>query len=215
MSIKYAISSNTLYFKKVLPKLLFSMKCSGVQSKSIVVVIGGCEKEQSDIVMGVTMKYVKHNSFDYTAMIEMSTQQDCEKVLFIHDTCSVGAHFRDLVESQDMGNSKILVPTTAFPGICNIGIYDMDFIWKCRAIIENLKNCDKKKAVESEAFLVRLPISKTGYFKNATAHPVADLEKPTKIYSDGVLRITEYYPAMDLYKYKANWSPKENWTIGV
>lgn len=215
MSIEYIVSTHKDYYIKTLPKLLMSFKEAGVKASSIHVFVGGSENKEENI-LGVRMTHVGHNSFDYTGFVEIAHNgSDKSHLFFMHDTCSVGPEFQNLVSAMDGTELKVVSPVTAFPFMCNIGLVRTDYVKKLRIITNSMKGCSKSQAVMLEGQILTMTSKeKVGFFANSEALPRSD-GKWEAVYRDGVRRTTEHYYSIDLYKYKANCNISSNWVIGA
>lgn len=203
--IDYIISSNINFYEKTLPVLIPTLLNSGIDSSNIKIYVGGSEKEYIDSYLNCYIKFVKHNSFDYTSFIEYINEDWSSDFVFsLHDTCKVENFFKEKVENFDI-NLDICCPTKAHIGVCNFGMYKKDFLKKNYDEIKKLENCNKKEAISYEGFLLKYT-NKIDFYPNDNYRNMLNtyfvFDNTT---FDGINRKVEYFENIGLYKYKANW----------
>jgi len=208
--IDYIISSTITYYEKTLPILIYSLFESGISPENIRIYVGGSNITKIENYLGCYLKYVKHNSFDYTSIIEYCDEYDTknDRFFLLHDTCKVDKTFKEKVENFDP-NYDTMYLIDRFVGICNFGLYKKSILEYNKPQIKSLINCSKDTAVNVEGFLFKL---------NSVTKKVYDNQELVEIDSniyDGVVRKCEYYKHIGLYKYKANWGQSNKWVIGV
>jgi hypothetical protein len=96
----------------------------------------------------------------------------------------------------------------------NIGVYTAETIRTNQAFLKGRKNLseDKVQTFKIEAVLLEDHVfNNSRVSKSMCTHPA--VFPPKDIYGTGVLRITEYYECLDLYKYKANWAQKSSYEL--
>ena len=237
--MKYIISSNINYYKNTYPVLMTSLIDSGISTKDIIMVVGGCSQENSlDNNMNITIVPVPYNSFDLTGLIYVS--ENIEKFMdtsyfLLHDTCLVGPNFKKLVE-----NIPVNVPIrTLREGISmNIGMYSLQTL---NENIQNLKSLKyypnnkeeiqqvKQIFVENEDLLFKL--YEDYYYKNSYIGPTSETVTIEELRSrfkkdvyqeyfntlqDSIItRQLGYSSLLDFYKFQANWQWSNEWKIGV
>lgn len=198
------INSCFKYYKNTVPVLVESLKHSGLEN--IDVVIGDSPKEYQVIEDSVHKYFVPYNNFDVTAfifVIEANYQKD---FMYLHDTCRAGPSFGRLLTDKLHGFNFDCAKLTN-SGLCmNMGYYSHTFVHKHKDIILPIKMTtsthdevmeSKKRALINEDFLIKRAGSSINL---ARGRNVSD----KNIYSEN-RRIEEYFPDLDLYKYKANW----------
>lgn len=215
-TIKICISTNKNFAAKTVPDLLSSLRQAGVASHDIYVMEGGHDAFEK-ISHDVNYYHVNHNSFDLTALITV-VQLDLptDYWFLLHDTCIVGTKFKTLIHNIPHHQPEAIAIKN-FPSM-NMGAYRADYLRRKKDLLDALANFDnsttglklaKGKAIETEDIL----------FKEA------DVSKNVKVYNpwllradenyrlaDGELldyytdRIIEYFPQVDVYKFKANFN---------
>lgn len=205
-SIDYIISSTFNWYEKTLPLLVNSLLKSGIESDRIRIYVGNCKERIPHIsnFMGCYIKFIDHNSYDYTSLIEYSVEEtDASHFFMLHDTCEVDENFKELVQNFNRDfECNYLV--NYYPGICNFGLYRIELCQRHFEFIQGLKDLTKTVAVEVEGFFVKKSISKISY-------PNEDVQMyDANPYSDNERRC-EYYKHIGLKKYKANWG--QTWGV--
>ncbi len=165
-----------------------------------------------------------HNSIDFTAFIavvELFQYPDLLRALpqrlnaddmffYMHDTSEVGPRFCALLLeewSHKVNEEQFMTARiTNYPSM-NIGLYRLSYLLKYQdflvrgTINTNVSHVDyyKTKGMHWEDWLFRLDSNCQMLAQNRT------LSGPSDVYGTGVLRRMEYFPAIDFYKFKANW----------
>jgi hypothetical protein len=209
MKIQYIVSSNVNYYEKTLPIIIGSLKNANVEN--ILIYIGGSETDFETTYDGIYCKFVTHNSFDYTGIIEfVNNPNDCDYVFLLHDTCEVDTDFKNKVENFDI-NKDIVYVTNLHVGQCNFAMIRYNLVINNKHYFNTLKNCNKEMAIQHEGHLIRMTLNKTCYPNEDT---IFSYETPYF----GNTRQVEYFKHIGLKKYKANWGQTQdnkNWIIGV
>jgi len=209
--------------EKLVESLLPQAQKRGVD---IVVVIGGCEEsrplEKLFIPAGHSFYVAKctHNSFDLTALIELSLLPKTQWMWYflMHDTCLAGPKCVDklLYARPPLRNET---SSLAFPSM-NIG-------WYCKGVIAEYaswlkdQRCTyphelqqyKAGAVETEDYIFKQQRHKGLHHIFGTLTRVSYSNDGP--YGTGIGRRIEYYECLDLYKYKANWHVKDVYELGM
>lgn len=178
--------------------LLHSMRTSGIDPRAITVVSGGHAAPGRRFWTSVPIYEVPHNSYDYTALIELVEMNGwIDRHLFLlHDTMELGPDSDRLIRAAD----PMMDATAVWGGECNLALYRVDYLMQCRAQLFGLKNCSKHYAVEMEGFLWRqLPDDRRGVYPGGIA--IGEASAPY----GGVARQCVRYEGVDLIKWKANW----------
>lgn len=210
MIIKYIINSYIEYHDITLPLLINSLNISGINNNDIIIYIGGSDYNYTKIEHNITYNYITHNSFDYTALIELSeTPIPCDYYFYLHDTCEVESYFKEeLLKNINYIDKNIdsIYLTKQHIGICNIGLYKSDILYKFKNELKKLINCTKIKAVDYEGFIFKSTNS-THFLNDNVEWCNFDT-----VYN-GVMRKIENYKHIGVKKYKANWGQSfTNWT---
>lgn len=198
----YIISSNTEYEKKTLPRLLTSMIASGIERESIHVFVGRSLETKHIKTRQATFHYVEYGAYEHTALIgALECNIRATNVFLLHDTCEVGLNFPWLVRSGFMYLQDAIAVNW---GMCGFGLYRMSYLEKRRNDILALKDCDKHAAMVAEGFLIRTGEPRLAHFPapNGVEYQTQGLHD---VYGTGQVRLHEYYPQVDLFKYKANY----------
>ena len=92
----------------------------------------------------------------------------------------------------------------------NIGIYSQQIINKFKDFLLSKKNTDENKCMEFKSINYTEDYIFNNDPNNYTLDNYDDWNYvgPIDYYNSGVMRIVEYYPNIDLYKIKANWTGK-------
>lgn len=207
MKIKICISSCKQYSEYTIPLLIDTLSDTGINFEDIFVFEGGYNTRQQ-----LTKQYnhflVPHNSFDYTSLIEIVSNNIASDYWFLlHDTCKVGLKFKEKLLSIPLKNEKYaLIP---YPSM-NIGFYKYSYLQKHKNIILSLTNTDytdigikkaKKRAIYFEDLLF-YHINDTNC-QYISAERVVSKDKKNW-YGAPTPRTESYYPQLDLYTLGAN-----------
>ena len=212
-NIKIVINSNVNNFHTTGEKIKNS-KTYINNKDSFIFIVGGCEEESKED----NIVYTKVNSFDLTGLVYILKNNTIvdEKELFFycHDTCGFGDDFYEKI----LNASKEGLPKRLYFNAVEsmfIGLYDLKILNKFSDHIiayENysndfeILNKIKSSLISKESFILR-------------NHPhICNVRQdfdPSDVYKNGVMRKTEYFPDIDLYKFKANWFLKNKYEINL
>jgi uncharacterized membrane protein len=198
--------------------LLESMKlCEEFNEYEIIIVIGGYYANTNcyDISRHENITYIKcnFNNLDLTGLTTLlELYSGDEYYVYLHDTCKVGKNFYKKIKSIDLTNVSSIRINREFS--MNIGIYSQKIINAFQTFLstKNIDECKmslKTYVVSHEDFI----------FKNDATNIVLEnydgwnYTSPTDYYNTGTMRIVEYYPNLDLFKIKANWHCKSEWSL--
>ena len=215
-TIKICISTIEKYAAKTIPDLLTSLYAAGIKKEDIYVVEGGHQQNRK-IEHAVNYYHADHNSFDLTALISVvDLNIETDYWFLLHDTCVVGTNFQNLISNVPHSLPEVLVLRN-FPSM-NMGLYKKDYLLRKKDVLFSMRNRDysnegvlaaKKKAIDEEDILFKqkdidgkvwvinpwlMKIDGNYRISSTDAH---------NYYSD---RIVEYFPQVDLYKFKANFN---------
>jgi hypothetical protein len=206
--MKIAISSVRQFSSYTLPVIIPSLLQS-VEAKDIFIFEGGHYSRWWEIKDGITHIRVAHNSFDYTALIDIvENELESDYWFLLHDTCKAGPDFGKLVRDLPAGDPDVACMLGFSPGTMNICAYKYNYLLSKKQEILELKNTNyedldaaKRKATEAENTL------QEGY---TLYHPELFNENlnagTPSIYKDGgVSRNERYFKNLDLTKYQANF----------
>jgi len=180
----------------------------------LLIFIGGFANEQEYTIIknetNITIVECNHNSIDFTGLIGLSELYFAdvdEYYLYLHDTCKIGPEFYKKLKAIDLTDVSSIKLNKPFS--MSMGIYSQKIITSFKDFLLSVKNTSedrlqefKRKAIETEDYI----------FKNDPKNKVLDnynghkYTGPVDYYKTGVNRIVEYYPNLDLYKIKANFS---------
>ena len=205
VKVDYILSSTYKWYKQTLPIVIDSLLKSGISPEHIRVYVSNSPQEGVELYRECYLKFVLHNSFDYTSFIEYVDEErpGVEFFFSLHDTCEVDVDFRKKVESFNRDFDAVYL-TDSFRGICNFGMHRKSLLKEKYKEVKSLKNCSKTRGVQVEGFMFR--------GTNCYCYPGEEIVvTPGSPYKGGTNRICEYYKHVGLKKYKANWEPKINW----
>lgn len=209
MKFDYVISSNIKYYEKTLPLLIRSLKNSGIDN--LYIYVGNSDTEYETKYDDFYCKFVSHNSFDYTGVIEYSKENiNSDYTFLLHDTCEVDIEFKLKIENFDY-NYDAVYCTNIHIGQCNFGMIKSKIIYDNKNYFNSLKNCNKETAIQHEGYFIRSISNKICY---PNEEIIIDYCTPY----DSNIRQLEYFKHVGLKKYKANWGQTQqnkNWVIGV
>jgi hypothetical protein len=214
--IKIGINSHIDFYKKTVHIALKYYAKAGIENDLIYVFIGGCTEELYENINGVHYYFVTHNSIDFTAMIEIVEKEiESEYWFLIHDTAIVGGRFKELLYNFPSGAEKVaLLPIPAM----NIGLYSYKYLLSVKDIILIAKNTDysneaiqkfKKFGVDHEDYILFETPPEPATYGPKDWH-VTSYEN---WYGGDSVRRIEYYPNLDIYKSKSNWSRADEYNI--
>ncbi len=154
---------------------------------------------------------------------------------YLHDTCELGSSFNSFFQNfiNIIDFNFNTLPLTYYKSM-NMGLYKYTFLLNNKNKIFQLRSYDhpsneqiqylKNIGVIKEDFIFYLDnnlneknnrIFNTSFTSNSNKDRfVLNNGFPSIIYENSkIIRITEYFPTLDFYKYKANWELKENYTL--
>jgi hypothetical protein len=208
--IKIAIATNVNFYKETLPIILESLVESGIEKKNIFVFNAGFDSENFEVIDDVTYYYLNHNSYEYSALIEIVEKQiESEYWFLIHDTCKVGKSFKELL--YNIPNSKPEKLALKSKPAMSIGSYRYDYLLSQKEKLQSIKNTDyshesimrwKRWGVPNEDFILWMSSPKPLIYNDKDLWNIVAYEN---WYNTDTVRRTEYYPSLDIYKNKSNW----------
>lgn len=161
------------------------------------IVMNECDVKQDGILHGLPVHYRKDHSYDYSAVNWIvSNPSDYTHVFFLQDSMCLGPKFYNILFNID----ENLQSVAAYNAQCNLAMYRIDYLLSRKGFIRSMLNCTKEESINLEGYLHKTAEHKSEYPGNSDMS-FHGLHKP---YSD-VERILEYYPQIDLFKYKANY----------
>jgi hypothetical protein len=214
--IAYSISSHVMYSPLTLPILLPSMIESGIPNSLIHVWVCGANAKATLVTKCGILHFVTHQSRGFTAFIEPVQEKFGYNWWFLmNDTMKVGPLFGQLSQQLDETKDCIAASTLAkapypMPDRCqtDLGAYKQSFLNSQKEWILQFINVSEVKNAKHEGELYsRCPPEKRGIYGSGD---YVRTEFPVDIYGAGIKRLVEYYPALDMYKYKSNWGLDEH-----
>lgn len=214
--IKICIGTNRKYAAQTIPPLVASLIESGINANNVHVFEGGHETKHYSF--STFHHYLTdHNSIDFTALIEAAESTvKTDYWFFLHDTCLVGKMFKKLTENIPHFWPDAM-PLKDYPSM-SMGAYKANYLKSKKGILQSYRNCSndeaslkhfKEKAIQDEDILFKQskrPVVYNGWLLQAgNGYERKDVSIPS-IYTN---RICEYFPQVDLYKFKANYKPQE------
>lgn len=202
-TLGYLISSHVAY-QAPLQRLLLSLPTA----RDAVAIVGG-HVAYAERQIIVRQYEVPHNSYDYTALIDLVEHRDWyparwSHVFLLHDTMELSPDSDRLIRQADPTLDAVAV----WGGECNLGLYRVDYLLSRRDDLLALKDCTKLRAVEHEGFLWRTcPEDRRGTYPGGI-----DIDYAQPIYG-GVERQKVTYTGVGIIKYKANWG--QTWPPSV
>jgi hypothetical protein len=209
--IKFTISSHKNFWKHTYNIIIPSLLSSGVPNEDVYFFIGGANKyEKIKNNDGINLYQSPHNSIDFTGLIsviELNLQSDYWFLL--HDTCYVGSNFYKYIQEHQHNTNTISL--SLFGLSMNMGSYKQSYLNKIKDNIIKYKNVDDNLLQEHKKRLVRdedIFLTKEDYYAIEERQHLGE-----GLFYGGLLRIKEYFPKIDLYKIKANWGPKPEYSL--
>lgn len=208
--MKFAISTVKRFADKTLPVILPSLLQS-IEPHEIYVFEGGHEERWWEIKDGITHIRVTHNSFDYTALIDIVENDIKSDYWFLlHDTCVAGPDFGRLARDLPEGEPFAAAMLGSYPGTMNIGAYRYDYLMENKDLLLSVRNDDispegiragKEQALQLEnRFLGEAPRYHPELFSDDLT-----VGAPSPYTEHGVRRNIRYFRNLDLYKFQANY----------
>jgi hypothetical protein len=208
LRIKIAISSVKKFSLHTLPVIIPSLLQS-IEPQDIFIFEGGYDERWWEIRKGITHIRVAHNSFDYTALIDIvENELESDYWFLLHDTCKAGPDFGKLVRDLPEGEPDVVCMLGSNPGTMNICAYKYNYLLSRKQDILDLKNTDyedldsaKRRATEAENTLQEgCVLYHPELFETNINHRVASIYT-----EDGVNRNERYFKNLDITKYQANY----------
>ena len=175
------------------------MNRAGIPRDSIHVFVGRSPNIGNGTTMFARYHYLKWGAYEHTALIGYTEMPPrFTHVFLLHDTCEVGEQFPYRVAHGLQFASVDVVAVNN--GMCGFSLYRDAYLRSRTEELHALKDCDKHTAMLHEGFLVR----GKGQIAEYPGKPYEQLGMED-IYGTGTPRLKEYYPQVDMWKYKANY----------
>lgn len=208
--IKIAIATNKNFYEKTLPIIIPSLLSAGIEKEDIHIFNAGFYEYKREIIDSITYHYLNHNSYEYSALIEISEKEIKSDYWFlIHDTCKVGTKFKELLYNIP-SDEPVKIALKSKPSM-SMGLYKYEYLLTLRNQLLSIKNTDyseekmlhwKRWGVPNEDFILWMTSPLPTIYNNMDSWSVIDNDN---WYDTNTIRRTEYYPSLDLYKNKSNW----------
>jgi hypothetical protein len=224
MRVTYCIPTCKANAAISLKILIPSMIDCGISVDDIIIVEGGHnQREQYVDNFGALHINTNHNSFDYTAIIEVvESNFNLNYIFNIHDTCRVGPKFKGIVDSANYTYDKIAAYHNNINGASMaMGLIKYSYLLKHKQLIQTFKNTDYsheglKKAkynavVIEDSLFWNLSDTVCGTFSRGTDRIEMGIQPTYK----GLDRLVEYYEPLDLYKFKSNYGQSSDFTYNL
>jgi hypothetical protein len=185
---RICISSHVDY-TEALKKLLRSLERIGFPKDRVAVVVGGAEKETSELIDGWWTNSVKQNYDGFTALSALP--QDWKAYwLLLHDTCEVNDDFIATIGKLDIGLNFDAVFSSPSP--CEIGLYSAEFV----KLLNGFETIPGKKA----GLLERVIIPQARLWSGYNVEPRKAMTKD--VYGTGNKRDVFYFDSIGVKKYR-------------
>jgi hypothetical protein len=218
--IKIAIATNKNFYEKTLPIVINSLLLNGIEKNDIFVFNAGFDTDDIKNIDGIVHHYLSHNSYEYSPLIEICEKEIRSEYWFLlHDTCKVGPDFKTKLYNIPVDKPcKIALKT--FPSM-SIGLYSYEYLLSIKNKLYEIKNTDysyesmkkwKLWGVPNEDYIL-WKTEPQPLLYGTTEWNVVDYDN---WYNTSLVRRTEYYPSLDLYKNKSNWGQNgQNMTMSI
>ena len=196
-NFKIVISSHIKSYTKSAPKLIDSLVRNNLDTRKILLVVGGNQERYESTFLDCQTIFVNHNSFDHTGLIEILEGDHASDYWFSsHDTCIAGPKFVDFL--MNYNPRKDYVSMTDM-GWLNMGLFKNSYLERNKDYIYSLKNCSKIRAILSERVFTRLE----DYDFFIKDHDCIRSLENENIYNDDKKRNVLYFKGLDFYKYQS------------
>lgn len=155
----------------------------------------------------MTIVKCTHNSFDHTGAIEFARINPSfpSHAFLLHDTSELTAESDQKIRFAHAEHFVTAASAECDGGKSNFLLCRSDYIRDAIGKLPRLINCSKLDAIRTEGILWKScdPQKRAVYPNDRVI-----VSKASKVY-DGVVRLTEFYTSVSIWKYKANWG--QNW----
>jgi hypothetical protein len=199
----FIVSSCLKYLDTTVPVLLESLK--ECPKENILVFVGDGPEYKEEVRDGVRYIWVPCHAYDNNAMWGYLnyTPDLFEKVFLLHDTCKAGPKFLEnsLSLYDKEADATVLNLDGGWPCWCGLAMWDVGFLKRNQDFYEKYKCITKDTLGVDGGAMFRARAEKKAMYPNSFPPVVNEC---IKVY-EGAQRMVEYFPGIDLYKYKANW----------
>jgi hypothetical protein len=213
--IKIAVATNKNFFEKSLQIIIPSLLKAGINPIDIHIFNAGYDEYDNEIREGIVYHYLKHNSYEYSPLIEIVEREiESEYWFLIHDTCKVGLQFKKLL--YEIPNSKPVKMALRRKPAMSIGLYKYEYLLTVKEKLIGIKNTDYSKqsmmkwklwGVPNEDYILLMQPPSPIIYNNDNSVSIVDYNN---WFNTNTIRRTEYYPSLDIYKNKSNWGQTGN-----
>ncbi len=196
-NFKIVISSHIKSYQKTATTFINSLTRNNLNTKNILLVVGGNEVRYESTFLNCQTIFVDHNSFDHTGLIEILEGNHKSDYWFSsHDTCISGPKFINFLSSYNPKKDYVSITDM---GWLNMGLFKHSYLERNKQYILSLKNCSKIRAILSERIFTRLE----DYDFFIKDHDCIRSLENENIYNDDKKRNVLYFKGLDFYKYQS------------
>lgn len=205
--IGYWIGSHVLHNHIATVQLISTLVCNNkIEPERIAVLVNGAQRSYDQCVFGTHYFFRpadNRHHLAYCAEEGWGAKLGITHWFFLNCTSRAGQCFRYLVEAGFDPKAEATSATKyVLQGnrpINDLAMYSAAFLERIKTQVGHLV-CSGKEAIDHEGYIFSLAQTKTFY-------PKCDyqIKGMTDVYGTGLMRRTEYFPAVDLYRYKKNW----------
>lgn len=212
--IGYLVGSHVVYQHECIPTLLDSMAVNGIDRNRIVITVNGSNEEHQFIQRGILFVFRKPELGSHFIPVvdqDLGPKMGVTHWFYLNCTSRCGPRFKELVEKgfdpeADATLAGPYIPVnnrgTGGRAINDLCMYRHDYLMSQKAEIMSQNDMTVLQSIcEYEGLLYALAPKQAQY-------PNIDYKTewpPKDIYGTGTGRITEYFAAIDWYRYKKNW----------
>lgn len=213
--IGYVVGSHVIYNHKALTILLESLiGLNQVDPACVVVAVNGARREHRFRESGVHFYFGTKEIGCHLAPLvnyQLGRELGIDYWFYLNCTSRCGPRFKDLVESgydpeADATVAGLLLSLSSTGGVDgravnDLAMYRYDYLMANRDKINSMETMSIPQAIEFEGTLYA-HAPRQAHYPNLsyTISPEAE-----DIYGTGTLRRTEYFPAIDWFRFKKNW----------
>jgi hypothetical protein len=204
MNFRFVVNSTVRFYRKTVPPCVESLRAAGIDD--ILVIVGGSTPKHI-IETGVEYIFVPYDNFDLTSFNYIAEQETISNVFYIHDTCKAGPNFKKRLAALNI-DEKMCAKLVCDGLSMNMGYYPFGLIKAREKELVEVKNFDFTEEGIVKAKLVALRFEDF-ILKHHRTRALATEARVTSTNStpyEGSVRLQEYYPSLDFYKYKANYN---------
>lgn len=211
----YLIGSHVAYQHAALPKLLDSMTAVGIDLASVVVHVNGSAKPRVCRLFGAWLFFhTAEHASPFVSLLDHNCREKTgvEHWLFLNCVSKCGPRFRELAEAGFDPEADATLAGDALwkeaatgrlgPAINDLAVYRYGYLETQRPLIDAMEHASMRELIEwHEGRLFAMA-------PRQAAYPRCGYELNRQgwdVYGSGHLRAMEYYPGLDLWRYKKNF----------